>query len=169
MKKIFSLTLLVLFFACNTVPDSEPVDLVAEENAITEVFETTMTKGIADRNIELFASVFADDGVFFGASPDGIHSKDTIVAGWTQSMQTTEEIPNFEHLSEPFIRIQPDGKTAVVMIQYYWKLMTPLPLRQTFWMVKRDSTWLIDFYEMSVIPYAEQYPALNAAVAKEQE
>jgi ketosteroid isomerase-like protein len=167
MKKILSLIVLSLFFACNTAPEPEPVNLAAEEVAISEVFKT-MYKSIDDRNIDLLASVFADDGVFMGTDPTELFPKDTIVALWAQMMQMPE-IPPFEFISEPFIRIHPDGKTAVVSQQYHWDLFTPIPLRQTFWMVKRDSVWLIDFFDFSFIPYNEQISTLNAAVMKEKE
>ena len=167
MKKILSLTLLAILFACNTAPEPVQVDLDAEEVAIKEVIGT-LFKSVEDRNVDLLASVFADDGIFMGNDPDELFPKDTIVKGWTQMMQMPE-IPPFEFISEPFIRIQPDGKTAVYSSQYYWKLFTTLPLRQTFWMVKKDSVWLIDYFDFSVIPYNEQFPALNAAVMIEQE
>lgn len=166
MKKILSLALVALLFACNTAPGPEPVDLAADKIAIEKVFET-MFKSIEDRNIDQFASVFADDGVFMGNDPDELFLKDTIIAGWAQLMQMPE-IPPFKFIGEPFIRIQADGKTAVYSSQYYWNLFTTLPLRQTFWMVKRDSVWLIDYFDFSVIPYNEQYPALNEAVMVEK-
>lgn len=167
MKKIFSITLLAVLFACNTAPKPEPVDLAAEEIAIEKVIET-LFKSFDDQNVELMGSFFADDGVFLGTAPNERFTKDSIVTGWAQMMQMPE-IPPFELIGEPFIRIQPDGKTAVYSHQYYWKFFTPLPLRQTFWMVKRDSVWLIDFSDFSLIPYNEQLPALNAAVMNDQE
>lgn len=167
MKKILSLTLIALLLACGTTQKPEAVDLAAEELAIKEIIETIF-KSIDDRNIDLLASVLADDGVFMGNTPNEILQKDFIVTGWAQAMQMPE-IPPFESIGEPFIRIQPDGKTAVYSMQYYWKLFTPLPLRQTFWLVKKDSGWVIDFFDFSVIPYEEQFPALNAAVMNDQE
>jgi hypothetical protein len=162
MKKISSLMIFILLFACNAVSEPEPVDLATEEVAINEVFKT-LFKSIEERNINQLASVLADEGIFMGNDPRELFPKDTIVKGWTQLMQMPE-IPPFEFIGEPFIRIQPDGKTAVYSSQYYWKLFTPLPLRQTFWLVKRDSVWLIDFFDFSIIPYNEQLPALNASV-----
>jgi hypothetical protein len=162
MKKILSFMLIALLVSCNTAPKPEPVDLAAEELAIKEVLNT-LFKSIEDRNIDLLASVFADDGMFMGNDPDELYPKDTIVTGWGQLLQIPE-IPSFEYIGEPFIRLRPDGKTAVYSIQYYWPLFTSLPLRQTFWMVKRDSVWVIDFFDFSVIPYNEQFPALNEAV-----
>jgi hypothetical protein len=167
MKIILSLTLLALFFSCNTAPEPEPVDIAAEEVAIKQVFDT-LYKSVEDRNIDLLASVFTDDGIFMGTDPNELFPKDTVVASWTQLMQMPE-IPPFEFISEPLIRIHPDGKTAVVVQQYYWNLFTTIPLRQTFWMVKSDSVWLIDFFDFSFIPYNEQIPALNAAVAEKKE
>ena len=167
MRKILSLTLLVLVFSCNTAPKSEPVDLAAEEVAIKEVFET-LFKAIEDRNIDLLASVLANDGVFMGTAPDELFPKDSIVESWNQMMQMPK-IPPIEYLSEPFIRIHSDGKTAVVVQQFYWELFTTIPLRQTFWMVKSDSVWLIDFFDFSFAPYNEQIPLLNAAVKEEKE
>lgn len=35
--------------------------------------------------------------------------------------------------------------------------------------MKKDSVWLIDFFEFLFIPYNEQVPALNAAVMKDKE
>ena len=167
MRNILSLTLLSLLFACDTAPKHEPVDFVAEEIAIKEVLET-LFKSIEDRNIDLLASVFADDGIFMGTDPDELFTKDSIVAMWSQMIQMPE-ISSFEFIDEPLTRIHPDGKTAVVAHQYYWELFTPIPLRQTFWMVKSDSVWLIDFFDFSFIPYNEQVPALNAAVTVEKE
>ncbi len=167
MKKIFSITLLAVLFACNTAPKPEPVDLAAEEIAIEKVIET-LFKSFDDQNVDLLASVFADDGVFLGSAPNERFTKDSTVASSAQMMQMPE-IPPFELIGEPFIRIQPDGKTAIVTREFYWKLFTIIPLRQTFWMVKRDSVWLIDFSDFSLIPYNEQLPALNAAVMNDQE
>ncbi len=167
MKKILSLTLLALLFSCSSAPESEPVDIAAEEVAIKEVFDT-LFMSINDRNIDLLASILADNGVFMGTDPDELFPKDTIVASWSQMMQMPE-IPPFEFITEPFIRIHPDGKTAVVALQYSWELFTTIPLRQTFWMVKSDSGWLIDFFDFSFIPYNEQIPLLNAAVKLEKE
>ena len=167
MKKILSLTLLALLFSCNTAPKHEPVDIAAEKVAINEVFDT-LFKSVEDRNIDLLASVFTDDGIFMGTDPNEQFSKDTLVASWKQMMQMPE-IPPFEFISEPLIRIHTDGKTAIVVQQYYWKLFTTIPLRQTFWMVKSDSVWLIDFFDFSFIPYNEQIPVLNTAVTEEKE
>ena len=162
MKKISILLFFSFIVACNPSPAPEKVDLAAEEAAVKSVIET-LFKSIDDRNIDLLASVFADDGIFMGNDPNEIFTKDTIVSGWAQMLQFPE-MPEFNFITEPIIRIQPDGKTAVYSSQYYWDLFTPLPLRQTFWLVKRDSIWLIDFFDFSVIPYNEQFPALNAAV-----
>jgi len=167
MKNILSLVLLTLLFSCNTAQKPDPVDLAAEEIAIKEVIEN-LFMSVKNRNIDQLASTLSDDGVFMGNDPNELFQKDTIVAGWTQLMQMPE-IPPFEFINEPFIRIQPDGKTAVYSLQYYWKLFTPLPLRQTFWMVKKDEVWVIDYFDFSVIPYNEQYPAINAAVMIEEE
>ena len=167
MKKILSLTLIALLLACGTAQKPEAVDLAAEELAIKEVIKTIF-KSIDDRNIDLLASVLADDGIFMGNTPNEILQKDVIVTGWAQAMQMPE-IPPFEFIGDPLIRIQPDGKTAVYSSEYYWNLFTTLPLRQTFWMVKKDSGWVIDFFDFSVIPYEEQFPALNAAVMSDQE
>ncbi len=124
-------------------------------------------KSIDNRNIEQFASHLADEGMFVNNAPDELYPKDTIVKGWTQLMKMPE-IPPFKFIDEPLIRIHPDGKTAIYSIQYHWKLFTSLPLRQTFWLVKTDSEWLIDFYDFSVIPYNEQLPAINEAVTQDQ-
>ena len=167
MNKILSLIVLALLFSCNTAPEPESIDLAAEEAAINEVFKT-LFKSIDDRDLDVLASVLADDGVFMGTAPNELLPKDSIVAAWSQMMQMPE-IPPFEFISEPFIRIHPDGKTAVAAHQYYWNLFTPIPLRQTFWMVKRDSVWVIDFFDFSFIPYNEQIPALNAAVMNDKE
>jgi hypothetical protein len=167
MKKILSFILLALLFACSTVPEPEPVDFAAEEAAINEVFDN-LFKAVDDRNIDLLAAMLADDGMFMGTDPDELFPKDSIVASWAQMMQMPE-LPPFKFISDPFLRIHPDGKTAVVVQQYYWKLFTPIPLRQTFWMVKNDSVWLIDFFDFSFVPYNEQIPALNAAVMKDSD
>ena len=103
-----------------------------------------------------------------GTDPDELFPKDTLVASWNQMMQMPE-IPPLKVISEPFIRIHPDGKTAVVVQQYYWEFFTSIPLRQSFWMVKSNSGWLIDFFDFSFIPYNEQIPLLNAAVKVEKE
>ncbi len=166
MKKILFLLAFALLFACNTAPEPEPVDLAAEEAAIEAVFET-LFNAIDDRNIDQLASLLVDDGTFMGTDPGELLPKDTIVASWSQLMKI-EAIPPFEFISKPFIRIQPDGKTAVVSQQYHWELFTPIPLRQTFWMVKKDSLWLIDFFDFSFVPYNEQIPILNAAVMEEK-
>ena len=136
MKKILSLILLALLFSCNNTPKSESIDIAAEEVAIKEVFET-LFKSVEDRNIDLLASVFTDDGIYMGTDPDELFPKDTLVASWNQMMQMPE-IPPLKVISEPFIRIHPDGKTAVVVQQYYWEFFTTIPLRQSFWMVKRE-------------------------------
>jgi hypothetical protein len=169
MKKILSLTLLVLLFSCTTVnvPEPEPVDLAAEEVAIKAVFDS-LFKSVDDRNIDLLASLFTDDGIFMGTDPTELFPKDTLVSMWAMMMQEPE-IPPFEFINDPVIRIQPDGKSAVVVQQYYWKLFTTLPLRHSFGMVKKDSVWLIDFFDFSFIPYNEQIPVLNEAVSTEKE
>lgn len=166
MTKTISFILLAFLFACNTAPEPGPVDLAAEEAAIDNVFDNLL-KAVDDRNIDLLASLLADDGMFMGTDPDELFPKDSIVAAWDQIMQAPE-IPPFKFIGEPYTRIHPDGKTAVVAYQYYWELFTPIPLREAFWMVKKDSVWLIDFFDFSFVPYNEQIPVLNAAVMKEE-
>lgn len=165
MKKILPFFLLALLFACTTAPEPKPVDLAAEEAAINEVFETLFS-AVDDRNLDQLASVLADDGMFMGTDPDELFPKDSIVAAWSQMMQMPE-LPPFDFITDPYIRLNPDGKTAVVAYQYYWQLFTPIPLRQTFWMVKKDSLWLVDFFDFSFVPYNEQIPALNEALTKD--
>lgn len=163
MKKILSLILLVTLFSCNNVPKSGPVDFAAEEVAIKGVFET-LFNAVDDKNIDQLASLLADDGLFMGTDPGELFSKDTIVAGWAQMMKMPE-IPPFEFVSEPVIRISPDGKTAIVVQQFKWNLFTTIPLRQTFWLIKGDAGWLIEFFDFSFVPYNEQIPLLNKAVS----
>lgn len=163
MKNILTSALLILLFACNAVKESEPVDLAAEEAAINDVF-STLFQSVEDRNIDQLASVFADDGLFMGSDPSEILPKDTIVAGWSQMMKM-EEIPPFKFIGDPLIRIHPDGKSAIYVNQYYWGLFTELPLRQSFWLVKRETGWLIEFFDFSLVPYNEQIPVLNEALA----
>lgn len=167
MKKILPLLVLALLFACNTAPEPEPVDMAAEEAAISAVFDT-LFKSINDRNIDLLASVMAEDGMGMGTDPTELFPMDSVFSGWAQMMEMPE-IPPFKFITDPYIRIHPDGKTAVAVLQYYWELFTPIPLRQSFWMVKKDSIWLIDFFDFSFIPYNEQIPLLNEAVMKDKE
>jgi hypothetical protein len=167
MKKIVAFSALILLFACNTAPKQEPVDLAAEEIAIKEVFET-MFKAIEDKDIELIASLFADEGIFLGTAPVEIFPKDDLVSTWAQMLQV-QDLPPIELIDEPIIRIHPDGKTAVIVYHFTQNLFTTLPLRQSNWMVKGDSGWLIDFMDFSIVPYNEQIPTLNAAVMPEEE
>lgn len=167
MKKICVLPLLALIHACTTAPKPKPVDLAAEEDAIRAVFDS-LFMSIENHNIDQLAAVFTEDGVFIGTDPREVYPKDSIVAAWSQMLKMPE-IPPFDHLNEPLIRIHPDGKTAIVVLQYHWKLFTPLPLRQSFGMVKQDSSWLIDFFNFSFVPYNEQIPALNEAVSEKKE
>jgi hypothetical protein len=167
MKKVFTLALFALLFGCNTPPAPESVDLDAEKAAIEKVMETIF-KAVDDRDADMLGSVFADEGIFMGTDPNELIPKDTLVSTWAQLMQMPE-IPPFELITEPFIRIQPDGKTAIYSHQYYWKLFTSIPLRQTFWLVKKDSVWLIDFFDFSFVPYNEQIPALNEAIINAEE
>jgi hypothetical protein len=167
MKKILPFVALTLLFACNTAPEPKPVDLAAEEAAINKVFETLFS-AVDNRNIDQLASVLADDGLFMGTDPGELLPKDTIVASWAQMMQMPE-IPPFEFIGDPLIRLHPDGKTAVVSYQYFWNLFTPIPLRQTFWLVKKDSVWLVDLFDFSFVPFNEQIPVLNEAVMEDKE
>ncbi|MEZ5070713.1 MAG: nuclear transport factor 2 family protein [Bacteroidales bacterium] len=167
MKKLLSLLLFATLFACKSGPGPDAIDLKAEEAAIDQVFETLFT-AIDERNLEKFASVLADDGLFLGTDPEEQFPKDSMVASWSLMMQMPE-IPPLEYINEPLVRIQPDGKTAVVVLQFHWDLFTPLPLRQSFWMVKKDTTWLIDFFDFSFVPENELIPLLNASMLAEGE
>ena len=162
MNKISILAMLTLLFACNSVSEPKPVDIASEKIAVKQVI-TSLFQSIEDRDIEKFASFFSDEGIFMGNTPVELFQKDTIVKGWTQLMQMPE-IPTFEFIGDPLIRMQPDGKTAIYVTQYYWNLFTQLPLRQSFWLVKDDDIWSIDFFDFSVVPYNEQFPAINKAI-----
>jgi ketosteroid isomerase-like protein len=162
MKTIFPLLMLALLAACTTTPAPDPVDLAAEEVAISEVFDL-LFNAVDEKNIEQLASVLADDGMFMGTDPRELFPKDSIVAAWRQMMQMPE-IPPFDFLSDPYIRIHPDGKTAVAAYQYTWNLFSPIPMRQTFWMVKSETGWQVDFFDFSFVPYNDQIPLLNKAV-----
>jgi len=162
MNKISILAMLTLLFACNSVSEPKPVDIASEKIAVKKVI-TSLFQSIEDRDIEKFASFFSDEGIFMGNTPVELFQKDTIVKGWTQLMQIPE-IPAFEFIGDPLIRMQPDGKTAIYVTQYYWDLFTQLPLRQSFWLVKDDDIWSIDFFDFSVVPYNEQFPAINKAI-----
>ena len=165
MKTIFSLTALLFLFSCNTTPKAEPVDLKAEEAAIHQVMDTWFT-AIDDRDIDALASVLAEDGVFIGTDPGEVASKDTIVAIYDHVMQMSQ-VPTCEFISEPIVHIQPDGKMAVAVQQYHLKFEKPMamPMRHTFYMVKSDSTWLIEFMDLSFAPFNEQVAVMEKALA----
>ena len=66
---------------CAVVGSTARADSPAERAAQVRAAETAFARSMADRNLEAFAALIAEDAVFFG--PDkAMHGREAIVASW---------------------------------------------------------------------------------------
>jgi ketosteroid isomerase-like protein len=83
---------LLLGVLCAVVSSAARADSLAEQAAQVRAAETAFARSMAERNLDAFAALVAEDAVFFGQDK-AMHGKEAIVADWK---------PFFEGKDAPF-------------------------------------------------------------------
>jgi len=165
MKKIYCLSLLavIVMCSCQQKPAAVPVDTEAAKTAIAALldeFNATFKGNDASKVMVLFT----DDALTLGTDPSEFFSKKQISDAWTPIMADTTINIDYS-IDRREIRVAPDGKSAVVIEQIMFPLLSPkIPVRNIYHVIKPDDKWMIDFLSFNLIPKNEDLAKLNAAL-----
>jgi uncharacterized protein (TIGR02246 family) len=165
MKKIYCLSLVAVIFmcACQQKPATVPVDTEAAKTAIAALLDefNTAFKGNDASKVMV---LLTDDALTLGTDPSEFLSKKQISDAWTQAMADTTIKLDYS-IDRREIRVAPDGKSAVVVEQFMFPVLSPkIPVRNIYHVIKPDDKWMIDFLSFSLIPKNEDLAKLNAAL-----
>jgi len=108
--------------------------------------------------------LLTDDALTLGTDPSEFLSKKQISDAWTQAMADTTIKLDYS-IDRREIRVAPDGKSAVVVEQFMFPVLSPkIPVRNIYHVIKPGDKWMIDFLSFNLIPKNEDLVKLNAAL-----
>jgi uncharacterized protein (TIGR02246 family) len=165
MKKIYFLSLVavIVMCACQQKPVAVPVDTEAAKTAVAALLDefNAAFKGNDASKVMVFLT---DDALTLGTDPSEFLSKKQISDAWTQAMADTTIKLEYS-IDRREIRVSPDGKSAVVVEQFMFPVVSPkIPVRNIYHVIKSDDKWMIDFLSFNLIPKNEDLAKLNAAL-----
>ena len=109
-------------------------------------------------------SLLADGGMFCGTDPSEIWDKKQISVGWTQYFADPSLVID-NTVDKCEILIAEDGKSAIALEQFYFKLFSPnIQWRTIFHVIKTGDAWKFDFISWSFIPRNEDIDKINKAL-----
>jgi ketosteroid isomerase-like protein len=163
-KRTVLLIAFVLCFSCQH--KTEPVDLEAAKKEVTETMEKFNAANMA-RDIDAVASFISEDALLCGTDKSEFWNKTQGVDIMSETM-SNEDISMDYSIDKREIRIGPDGKTALVIEQYFMADMfgPNLPLRSISHFVKTENGWMMDFFSWNVIPDNEDLEKIITALEK---
>src|SRR5665648_203620 len=117
MKKICIMLsiALVVITACQQTPKTSPVDIEAEEVAVTNLLNSVIT-AFKEQDVATLLSHLSEDVLVCGSDPTEFFNKQQIAEMWTQMLVQPMEL---DTIGEPIIKVSPDGHSAFAVHQYF--------------------------------------------------
>lgn len=142
---------------------TEVIDLKAEEIAVHELL-SKLFKGWDKQDVTAMTSLLSEDAIFYGNGPSEVYNKEQIAAGWSQMLELSVKL---ELISEPVVRIAPDGNSAHAIHQYYMKVLSKnIPFRNGYFLIKENEDWVIYNCNTACIVNDEDFPKLDKALSQ---
>lgn len=147
----------IFLVACTS---KAPVDETTLKSEIAAVMNN-YHRGLLNKDAALMLDGVSEDGLLLGTDPKEFFSKSQLEEYLKASFEDTT-------LYEPYsverdIRIGPEGKSAIVIEQYLFKVISPvIPIRGIAHVRKDGNDWVIDFYSLSLIPTNEDLEKINS-------
>ncbi len=168
MKKIYFFAILAVILTAGCTPKvrTEAVDLNAVKDTIDQLAEKYLN-ALISRDIDVLATLVADDGLFCGTDPSELFDKPTLVNYWTQMISDTTNDYSYK-VDQRKIRVAADGKSAIVMEYITAGSWSPvMKIRQTYQVVKNDNKWQIDYISWGFLVRNEDVGKVNKALMPE--
>lgn len=165
MKKIIlcSIPVILCVAACQPKVQDKPVDLASVKDSISLVIDNYY-KAFNSKDLEAYATLLADDGLFCGTDPDEFWNKSEAVDLMKQQFADT----SFTYTILPDkkeIKVSADGESAIIVNQYVLTELSPkIPIREITYITKTENRWLISFTSYSFVTENENVDKLNKAL-----
>jgi hypothetical protein len=157
----------VLFFVAVILSACQPKteNLAADpEKAKAELLSTldTLYHAFNTRDINLMSPILADSGLHCGTDPGEFWDRNTYVKLLGEMFSDTSYVPELK-IDKREIQMSKDGKSAIVVDQFYSFFIKTIPVRQVFHFIKTDKGWVFDFSSIGLIPDNAELKMINAA------
>jgi len=164
MRKLPGITAFILFagLAFGQTSLTAQAEFETEKAAINEVLDKIDTALLAS-DVQTMTSYLSEDFLMCGTDPSEFWNKQEITDLWNQMLDNSGF--EFEYIGDREMRLAPDGKSAMVVTQFYMPVFTPkIPWRNTYYFVKIDDSWMIHYWGSALVPKNEDLPKLNEAL-----
>ena len=164
MKAIFYTMLLAVTLICSCQPPSKPdsFDPVAQRLELAKTLDQ-LYLAYNTRNNQSFLSLMADDGLFCGTDSKNLWDKVTYSKLMTAMFADPKFAPNIS-VNQREIRLEKDGKSAMVVDQFFFEWNRKIPVRHIVHFVRRGNGWRFNFLSTTFIPNDEDLDKIFNAV-----
>lgn len=162
MKNLYLfLFVTVMTVACQ--PKPQPVDLTSAKSEVNSMMDAYLTAWNG-KDASTLSTLLTEEGLFCGTDPTELMDKKMITDIWKQVF-ADPSANIFFTVDKRVIRLDADGKSAIVMEQHVSNPYTPnIPWRLVLHTVKTDVGWKIDFLSWNLIPKNADVEKLNKAL-----
>ncbi|MFC2118280.1 YybH family protein [Bacteroidota bacterium] len=164
MKKICFLSILAILTIAGCAPktETEPVDLKAVNNEITQLVDQ-FTDAWNTEDLDALTLLIADNGLFYGSDPSEQLNKTTLLKMWKDAFADTNDYSYKVNMRK--IQVADDGKSAFVIEHNTIDGWSPLmQVRQTFQFVQTGNNWKIYYCSWAFIAANDDVEKLNKAL-----
>jgi ketosteroid isomerase-like protein len=120
------------------------------------------------QDIETMASMVCDDALICGTDPSEFWNKEQIIKEW-ENMLSMDPI-KLDYVGDRILKINPDGKSAYSIDQFYFSLFTPnVAWRNVYNLIKVEGAWKINMWSSALVPENEDLATIAKAVAPVEE
>lgn len=149
--------------ACQQSPKEVSPDIEAETVAVKEMVDAFLSNMFI-QDVDSMATFITEDALLCGTDPSEFLDKEETIRLWKE-MSAEIEI-DFLVMDESVIKVSPDAKSAVAVVQYYIPMYFPeIPLRSVYWLNKTEGKWMISLWSIALIPKNEDLGTINDAMA----
>jgi ketosteroid isomerase-like protein len=165
MKRLILVLFIVaiVFTSCLTKTKVLPVDLTAEQIAVTKVLDSHWS-AVKAKDANAVMALLTDDALSCGSDPKEFWSKTDLLNNIGQMFADTSFKIDIT-IDKREIRIAKDGNSAIALEQMFMKPYSQkIPVRNIYHLVKVNDIWQFDFSSVSFIPNNEDLARLNKAL-----
>ncbi len=162
MKPVYAflLVMAVYFTACQPKTETPSADPASAKAELLSTLDT-LYRAYNTRDINLMAPLMADSGMHCGTDPGEFWNKEAYVKLLGEMFADTTYLPELK-IDKREILMSADGKSAIVVDQFYSFFIKTIPVRHVIHFIKTDKGWVFDFSSMGLIPDNEALKKLNS-------
>jgi len=151
MKKIYyAIIAAAIITACQPDIKTLPFDQVAAKADLTKTLDT-MYLAYNTKDIKIFLSLMADDGLYCGTDPAELWDKATYSERMTEMFADSSFSPGIIP-GRREIRFEKDGNSAMVVDQFYFEWNKKIPIRHIAHFNHSANKWTCNFLSTTLIP-----------------